>query len=367
MGNSNIRNISSMELDLTPKFAQPMFEGDGGGYYTWSSSQMPLLAGTNVGAGRLLLRPRGFALPHYADSSKIGYVIQGTDGVVGMVPNTEQEVVLKLKQGDILGVPIGSVSWWFNNGDSDLTIVFLGETSKALIPGQFTYFLLTGGQGVIGGFSTELTSKVYDLDKDEVQKLTKSQTGVLIVKLDETQTLPKPQMDMTKKLVYNIDAACTENVVENAGLVKTLTEKGFPFIGEVGLSVIRVKLEPGAIKAPSYPATAVIQLIYIARGSGSIEIVGFNGKRALDTQVKAGELLVVPQFYVVAKIAGEEGMESYSIITTTEPLFEELGGRESIWGKLSSSAQQVALNIDSEFQKLFIDKIKKSTYLIPPS
>jgi len=66
-----------MELDLTPKLAQPMFEGDGGGYYTWSSSQMPVLAATNVGAGRLLLHPRGFALPHYADSSKIGYVIQG--------------------------------------------------------------------------------------------------------------------------------------------------------------------------------------------------------------------------------------------------------------------------------------------------
>jgi len=243
----------------------------------------------------------------------------GTDGVVGMVlPNTEEEVVLKLKQGDVVPVPVGSVSWWFNNGDSDLIVLFLGETSKALIPGQFTYFLLTGALGVIGGFSTELTSKVYDLDKDEVQKLTKSQTGVLIVKLDESQTVPEPQMDMTKKLVYNIDAACAQNVVDNAGLVQTLTEKEFPFIGKVGLSVIRVKLEPGAIKAPSYPAATVIQLIYIARGSGKIEIVGFDGKHSLDTQVKAGDLLVVPQFYVAAQIAGEEGMECYSIVTTTK-------------------------------------------------
>lgn len=242
----------------------------------------------------------------------------GSDGVVGMVlPDSEEEVVVKLKQGDVLPVPIGSVSWWFNNGDSDLTIVFLGETSKALIPGQFTYFLLTGALGVIGGFSTELTSKVYNLDKDEVQKLTKTQAGVLIVKLDKDQSLPKPQIHITKKLVYNIDAACAENVVENAGLVKTLTEKEFPFVGEVGLSVIGVKLEPGAVKAPSYSTTA-IQLIYIARGSGKIEMVDFNGKPALDTQVKAGDLFVVPQFFLVAKIAGEEGMESYSITTTTK-------------------------------------------------
>ena len=73
----------------------------------------------------------------------------GSNGVVGMVlPNTRKEVVLKLKRGDIIPVPIGTVSWWFNSGDSDsdLIIAFLGETSKALIPGQFTYFFVNGAQ-----------------------------------------------------------------------------------------------------------------------------------------------------------------------------------------------------------------------------
>jgi len=156
------------------------------------------------------------------------------------------------------------------------------------------------------------------LDKDEVEKLTKSQTGILIIKLDKTQTLPKPQMEVTKKLVYNIDAAEPENVVENAGLVKTLTKKEFSFIEDAGLSVIRVKLEPYSTKAPSYPVVPTSQLIYIARGSGKIEIVDFNGKSVLDTQVEAGDLLVVPQFFVVAQVAGEEGMESYSTVTTTK-------------------------------------------------
>ncbi|KAK7359089.1 hypothetical protein VNO77_01035 [Canavalia gladiata] len=355
-------------LDFTPKTAEALFEGDGGGYYTWSSSQMSVLAKTNVGAGRLVLQPRGFALPHYADVSKVGYVIEGSDGVVGMVlPNTEKEVVLKLKQGDVIPVPIGGVSWWFNDGDSDLIIVFLGETSKALIPGQFTYFFLTGALGHIGSFSTELTSKVYDLDKDEVNKLTKSQTGILIIKLEKGQPMPKPQLDLTKKLVYNIDAASPDNVVENAGLVTTLMEKNFAFIGDVGLSVIRVKLGPGAIKAPSYPTKPMVQLIYIARGSGKIEIVGLNGIRVLDTEVKSGHLLVVPQFFVVAEIAGEEGIEFYSIVTTTKPLFEELAGKTSVWNALSPTLLQVALNVDSEFQKLFTSKINKTTNLIPPT
>ncbi|KAK7399675.1 hypothetical protein VNO78_10863 [Psophocarpus tetragonolobus] len=366
--NLDHRKIRSMELDLTPKTAEVLFEGDGGGYYSWWSSKVPLLAKTNVAAGRLVLQPQGFALPHYADTSKVGYVLEGNDGVAGMaLPDTREEVVVKLKKGDVVPVPIGSVSWWFNDGDSDLSIIFLGETSKALIPGQINYFFLTGLQGVIRGFSTQLTSKIYGLDKDGVDKLTKSQNGVLIIKLDKSQAMPKPQIDMTKKLVYNIDVAQPEIVVKNAGLVKTVTEKDFPFIGDVGLSVIRVKLESGSIKAPSYSINPTVQLIYITGGRGKIEIVDNSGKSVLDTQVEAGHLLVVPQFFVVAQIAGEEGMESFTILTTSKPLFEELAGRASIWTSLSASIQQASLNVDSEFQSLFISKIKETTNLIPPT
>lgn len=71
-----------MELDLTPKTAEVLFEGDGGGYYTWWSSKVPLLAKTNMGAGRLVLQPQGFALPHYADISKVGYVLEGQSPIL---------------------------------------------------------------------------------------------------------------------------------------------------------------------------------------------------------------------------------------------------------------------------------------------
>ncbi|CAL0329915.1 unnamed protein product [Lupinus luteus] len=354
-----------MALDLTPKTAQTLFEGEGGGYYTWTSSEVPLLAKFNVGAGRLVLKPQGFALPHYGDSAKLGYVVEGTGGIAGLVlPSTGKEVIVKLEKGDVIPVPIGSVSWWFNEGDSDLVIIFLGETSKALIPGQFSYFFLTGIQGLVGNFSPDLTRKIYNLNKDELNKLTKSQTGVLIIKLEKNQTIPKPD---SIGFVFNIDSSHPDSVVKNGGLVKTLSEKGFPFIGEVGLSVIRVKLEPGAIRAPSYLASPVVQLIYIARGSGKIEIVGLNGELVLDTQIEAGQLIVVPQFYVAAQVAGVAGLESYSIVTTTKPLFEELGGKESIWGSISPTVLQAALNVDSEFQELFVSNTKETTNIIPPT
>lgn len=66
-----------MDVELTPKTAQKYYGSDGGSYYIWSSSDVPILSEAKVGAGKLVLAPRGLALPHYADAAKIGYVEQG--------------------------------------------------------------------------------------------------------------------------------------------------------------------------------------------------------------------------------------------------------------------------------------------------
>ncbi|KAL1546700.1 cocosin 1-like [Salvia divinorum] len=50
----------------------------------------------------------------------------------------------------------------FLGGDSDLTIIFLGETTQSYTPGQFDYFLLTGAVGMLRGFSTELISNAFE-------------------------------------------------------------------------------------------------------------------------------------------------------------------------------------------------------------
>lgn len=68
-----------MEMNLQPQVVNDvLFEGKEGAYYSWSPSKSPVLDEAKVGAGKLVLQPHGFGLPHYADSSKIGYVVQGT-------------------------------------------------------------------------------------------------------------------------------------------------------------------------------------------------------------------------------------------------------------------------------------------------
>lgn len=342
-------------MDLTPESAQKLFEGDGGAYYIWSSSDAPVLAEAKVGAGKLVLQPHGFALPHYADSSKLGYVLQGDDGLVGMVfPNTSEEVVVKVKKGDVIPVPVGAVSWWFNNGDrsEELVVVFLGETAGAHIPGQFTYFLIAGTLSLLAGFSTEFVSKSFNITEDEADDITESQTGVLIIKLgqDEKTKMPLPNQKLTHTHVHNITSSKT---------TATLTEKEFPLLKQAGLSANLTKLEADAISSPIYAPDSTVQVIYVARGSGRIQIVGVNGQCLLDAEVTAGQLLVVPTFFMVAKLAGQNGLECFTVITSSQPVLEDLAGKTSALGALSPEVLQIALNISPGLERLLKSKIRK--------
>lgn len=67
-----------MELNLFPQVTDTtVYEGEGGGYYAWTPAKSPVLSSAHAAAGKLVLQPRGFAFPHYANSYKIGYVAQG--------------------------------------------------------------------------------------------------------------------------------------------------------------------------------------------------------------------------------------------------------------------------------------------------
>lgn len=68
-----------MAFNLVPQMADTtIFEGEGGGFYAWTAAKTPMVVEATVGAGKLVLQPRCFAFPHYADANKIDYVVKGT-------------------------------------------------------------------------------------------------------------------------------------------------------------------------------------------------------------------------------------------------------------------------------------------------
>ncbi|KAI3445640.1 hypothetical protein Pfo_002305 [Paulownia fortunei] len=340
-----------------------IFEGEGGGYYAWTAAKSPVLPQAELGAGKLVLKPRGFALPHYADTYKIGYVAQGTCTVGFVSPNSPKEKVMIINKGDAIPVPMGTISWWFNGGDSDVTVIFLGESSHSYNPGQFDYFFLTGALGVLGGFSTEFISKIYRLDEADSKKLAKSQTNTLILKVVEEIDMPDQSNCNTGEYVFSLDHLISSNAKKLGGsssvVSAEITADNFPLLGKIGLSANLVRLEPNSVLDPSYSTDASHRIIYVTKGSGRIQIVGLNGTRALDASVQKDELFVVPKFFAAALLADEQGMEVFCVSTSPRPELEKLAGNTSAWEALSPSVLQAALNVSPEFVKLFKSKIEQ--------
>ncbi|KAH6755356.1 RmlC-like cupins superfamily protein [Perilla frutescens var. hirtella] len=354
-----------MELDLTPKLAKKIYGGDGGAYHAWCPSELPMLREGNIGAAKLSLEKNGFALPRYSDSAKVAYVLQGS-GVAGIVLPEKEEKVLAIKKGDAIALPFGVVTWWYNKEDADLVVLFLGDTAKAHKAGSFTDFFLTGTNGIFTGFSTEFVGRAWDLDEGVVQSLVGSQKGNGIVKLDPSLKMPEPKKEHYDGMALNCEEAPLDVDIKKGGKVVVLNTKNLPLVGEVGLGADLVRLDGKAMCSPGFSCDSALQVTYIVRGSGRVQVVGVDGKRVLETTIKAGDLFIVPRFFVVSKIANDEGMDWFSIITTPNPIFTHLAGRTSVWKALSPQVLQAAFNVPPEVEGKFTSKRKGEEIFFPP-
>ncbi|XP_015060678.1 13S globulin seed storage protein 2-like isoform X3 [Solanum pennellii] len=359
-----------MDIILSSKKAdKTIVEVEGvGGYYTWSSSQFPVLSQKKVAAGLILLQPRGFALPHYTDSSKIAYVCEG-ECIAGLIsPEDSKEEVVKIQKGDTIPVTLGTVSWWYNAGDSKLAIILLGESSDEYTPGEYCFFFLTGAAGILNGFPNEIIAKSFHMTETESEKFMKDQSSLnILIKVNEGIPIPSPSHDAKCKLVFNLDGAkpCVE--AKNGGVLSSVSGKNIALLGDAGLSANRVVLECGAVLGPIFTADSSVQLSYITKGSGRVVIVGLFGKVVLDTKVEEGELFFVPKFFPFVVEADEGGMEFFSVKTSSKQVYGELsGGKKSIWEAASPSIVEAFLNMTPDFTKSFKSKIAKGSLITPP-
>ncbi|XP_068637341.1 11S globulin seed storage protein Ana o 2.0101-like [Aristolochia californica] len=355
-----------MDVDLTPKSAQKCFGSDGGSYYSWSNSDLPMLGHAKIGAAKLALAKNGLALPSYSDSAKIAYVLQGKGRAGIVMPEASKEKVIGIKKGDALALPFGVTTWWFNNEDTELIVLFLGDTSKGHKVGEFTNFFLTGATGLFTGFTPEFVGRAWDLDEGQVEKFVKSQTASGIVKLKDGTPMPEPKDDR-KGIVLNCEEAPLDVDIPKAGCVVVLNTQNLPMIKEVELGADLVRIQGHAMCSPGFSCDSAYQVTYIVRGSGRVQVVGPDGKRALETHLKAGNLFIVPRFFVVSKISDSDGMDWFSIITTPNPMFSHLAGRTGVWKALSPQLLQAAFNVSPDLEKVFTSKRLKDEIFFAPA
>ncbi|KAL8152921.1 LOW QUALITY PROTEIN: hypothetical protein V2J09_010681 [Rumex salicifolius] len=351
-----------MEIDLSPKVEK-----------TWKrwfvlrlvSSELPMLKQGNIGAAKLVLDKNGLALPSYSDSAKVAYILQG-NGVAGIVIPEKEEKVISIKKGDAIALPFGVVTWWYNKEDTELIVLFLGDTSKAHQAGQFTNLSLTDSNGIFMGFSTEFVCRAWDLEDEVVKSLVGNQTEKSIVKLDGSIKMPEPKTSDRQGMALNCEEAPLDVDVKNGGRVVVLNTKNLPLVGEVGLGADLVRLDGSAMCSPGFSCDSALQVTYIVKGSGRVQVVGVDGKRVLETTIQAGNLFIVPMFFVVSKIADPCGMEWFSIITTPNPVFTNLAGKTSVWKALSPEVLQAAFAVSPEIESKFRSKRNSDAVFFPP-
>jgi hypothetical protein len=70
--------------------------------------------------------------------------------------------------------------------------------------------------------------------------------------------------------------------------------------------------------------------MYIIQGHARVQVVNNYGRTVFDDLVHKGQLLIIPQHYVVLKKAKREGCQYISFKTNPDSMVSQIAGRDSI-------------------------------------
>ena len=70
-------------------------------------------------------------------------------------------------------------------------------------------------------------------------------------------------------------------------------------------------------------------VLYATRGEAHMQIVDQRGEAVFNDRIREGQLVVVPQNFVVMKQAGNQGFEWVAMKTNENAMFSTLAGRTS--------------------------------------
>ncbi|KAJ0615748.1 putative 11-S seed storage protein, plant [Helianthus annuus] len=116
-------------------------------------------------------------------------------------------------------------------------------------------------------------------------------------------------------------------------------------------SAERGVLYKNAVLAPHYNLNAY-SIMYITSSSSRLQILKNDGSQVFDDWVQEGQLIVVPQGFVVIKKAGEEGCEWVAFKTNDNMMTMQLTGRFSYIRALPEEVLMNSYNISREDAKI---------------
>ncbi|KAK9146296.1 hypothetical protein Sjap_006199 [Stephania japonica] len=270
----------------------------------------------------------------------------------------EHQKVRRVREGDIVANPTGMVHWFHNDGSTDLILVSVIDTASNMnqLDHQLRKFYLGGDHGmqqkqheeqeqtyfhgqkpeqlqrfeannIFGGIDEEILQEVLGVSKDMVERI---KSRGQCVATNEANKNGLEETLCTTRLRENIDKPSRADIYNpQAGRLRTVNRLSLPVLRLMGMSAERGVLYKDAMFAPHWNLNAHA-IIYVTRGSARVQIVGNQQQSPVfDGRVQQGQVLVVPQNFVVVKQAGPTGFEWVSFKTHDTAMIHSLAGKTS--------------------------------------
>ncbi|KAL9267888.1 Cocosin 1-like protein [Drosera capensis] len=174
-------------------------------------------------------------------------------------------------------------------------------------------------QSIFGGFYQELQAEALGVNaetirREEIRRERRYDNG-----LEETLC--------NIGLRHNIDTPHKRPI--SITLEAVGSQRSLAILSHLQLRVERVVLYQNGIFAPHWTINAHT-LLYVTGGRGRVQVVRDKGRLVLDQEVQEGQLLVVPQNFVITEKAREEGLEWVAFKTSDNAINTPLAGQASV-------------------------------------
>ncbi|XP_050206837.1 11S globulin seed storage protein Ana o 2.0101-like [Mercurialis annua] len=301
----------------------------------------------------------------------------------------QHQKVRHFRQGDIIALPAGVAHWCYNDGNEPVVMVSVLDTANNhnQLDINPRNFYLAGNpedefeqfkrgtereqrplrrirerqQGscnnLFCGMDSRVLSEAFDIDEQLARKLQSRndyrgsivhvEGGLQVVRpprtIQERQEQEERMRERRTGPHYNgiEETFCTMRIKENiadpsradvfvpeVGRVSTVNSHNLPILRSLQLSASHVVLRNDAVRLPHWNLNAH-SLIYAVRGQARIQVVDENGNSVFDGSVREGQVLTVPQNFVVVKRAESERFEYVAFKTNDNAMTSDLSGRTS--------------------------------------
>ncbi|KAI8523048.1 hypothetical protein RHMOL_Rhmol13G0044100 [Rhododendron molle] len=331
----------------------------------------------NVAVCRSIIQPRGLLLPSYTNAPKLIYVVQGR-GMTGVMCSGCPETYQSSQQSEQYREERGQSQRFRDQHQKKFFLAGNPQQQgqqQQQRPGQQQqqrpqyrgeYGSRRGHEqhnagNVFSGFDAEVLAESFGVARETARKLqgqddqrghiVRVESGLQVLRPLSSQEDQEEQERGGRYQTANglEETVCPARLIENindpsradiynprAGRLTSVNGHNMPILNYLRLSAERGVLYRvchslafmRALMAPLWEINAHC-VLYATRGEARVQVVDQRGRAVFDGRVREGELLVVPQNYVVAKQAGDEGFEFVAFKTHENAMFNTLSGRTS--------------------------------------